>query len=997
MLLGAWLPDAAARLRMARPDPPLRIEQFLHCSNERTVVRLTDPGGQHAVVRKWFVRGAPADAEHELAMGRLAAGPGVPAHLGTGTDPATGRPFLELVWIPGQDLAALVAAQGALPAVQALCCVAAAARIAARLHALRTPEAPRGLSHNDLKPHNLLTTAEGIVLIDFEHSAPIGASAPPGTRGFAAPEAQTAAPATAARDVYALAAMLRWLLHGGAPSNPGLDPRLDAVLAPALGPAAARPDAATFAVALDQLSSELATSAEEATRDALWRGDLPAARDQLLALPATASHGRLAKQLARCERALRRLPDGATTTVATPAEPTMLLRQLLRCERLLRFLPRQPRLLAHRQALAAAAGVLVSTAAAHAAALCQKEEFAAARRFLEACCALVDNLQRTPVGLRVPPPEDLRALGPLHRTPLRFLEQQLQRTVHAEQELLEAIAAVQHAQREFDLGGAARAVAAMAGRYGGAAPSVVRHRDRLHQLQFYWQRVARAAAGGERLAQLHTDVDLRPLRTLLARCQEAIGNDASRSASGGIGLRSLLLALAALAEEFPELADVVTPASAALRAALEQVTSRAVQLLAEAEQQLQRSPIPVRPLQQTLARLDGWRSAEAFVDLPGRPRSTLLDHLEQLRLVLEQARATRDRLAQGAEQAIARGHWTTGLFDMERALGTGAEAATETDGIAEEDQRLRERLAEARRKKQDLDAAARRNIELQARYAALLDDAGGTFAARLQVLAERRVCLEFLSLHLPADRAQLHARDLRDVETQIALERASQAEQECDSTPDPELRLRLAEAALRELSASIAGFPGHTDPPARLLRSLDHWRRLAERCRADLERQHQERTAYRRSRRRRRWAAVTAAAVLAIAAGVLLPGVWSREAQAGATAHTADLGALARAAAALPEPGRSQGRAVLAALESLTRSTQPDPPSMPAFVGALDRFAAEACHDEPARRFAAQAYAAASASRPSALATDAASLAALGERLRAKGVPLPQPDLLPPR
>jgi hypothetical protein len=985
---------------MDRTDPPIRTEQLLHATAERTVLATVDQDTGQAVVRKVFERGAPADAEREWALGRLAAGPGVVPHLGTGLEPRSGRPYLHTARLSGVDLANRVRRSGALPAAQALTLAAQAAATLARLHGLRGANAPNGLCHNDVKPHNLLATAEVVVLLDFEHAAAIGTpNWPAGTPSFAAPEATPEAPATAARDVYGLAATLRWLLDGGGPRRVPQDPRVDDLLARALGPATQRPTAAQFAAELEHLATELATDPDERRRDRLLRGDLAELR---AAPPAQGAQPEFAHWLRRAERAAPRLHRLHAATHAAPHTPGALLALLQRAERLLGCTPRQATALADRHSLAAAAAQQITTAIERTAALAQKEEFAAAQELLLNCQELVRRVGRMPGGLQFEPPGDLRALGPLHRTTHACLEHQHQRLLVLEGELATASAAVRTAEQSFDLVGAERTVAAMAERYGGAAPSVVRHRDRLHRLQFYLQRLARADGSGDRLAQLGSDRDLQPLRALLARCTRALGDDPRPPGSSGPGLRSLLLALDSLAEEFPHLEAVVAPGRAALHHGLDQTTERALQLLDFADQQLRLAPVPVRPLQQTLARLDGWRNLEAFVDRPGRPRSALLDRIEALRLSLEQARATRDRLTQGAEQAIARGHWTTGLFDMERAVGGsdagdggegagGGEASGEVGGEAAADRRLRDRLAEARRKKQEVDAAARRNVELQSRYAALQDDPAATFAMRLQVLAERRDCLEFLALHLPAERGQLHGRDLRAVATQLALERADQAEQQFDATTDPELRLQVAEAALREIGASIPEAPGPSEPPARLVRSLDHWRTLAERCRHDLERLRQDREGRARGRRRLRWAVLAAGVALASSTALLLHSAAATPALAGPRQTAAEFTELVRLAAALPEPARSRAKAVVGALEPLARAQATALADYAAFAAALDGFGAAAGREEPTRRFAALALRQAEAALPTTADDPAAAelLTAAAERLRSAGVLAP--------
>ena len=261
---------------------------------------------------------------------------------------------------------------------------------------------------------------------------------------------------------------------------------------------------------------------------------------------------------------------------------------------------------------------------------------------------------------------------------------------------------------------------------------------------------------------------------MVAHAADALASHVHRESSGrgSVGLRSLQLTLASVVDEFPHLGQV-PPALTALSNALTHLTDESWQQLSDAEQRLRIVPVPVRPLQLALGRLDTFRILEAFVDRPERPRSELLDGLERLRLGLEQARSARDRLAENAEHALARGHWTTGLFDMERAVER-LNPADDSERV--EAERLRERLQAARRTKQEIETAVHRNVQLTARYAALEDDPLSTADARLRALQERRDCLMFLGLHMPNDRVELYRKDLRGVEALIATERAADAE-----------------------------------------------------------------------------------------------------------------------------------------------------------------------------------------------------------------------------
>jgi hypothetical protein len=226
---------------------------------------------------------------------------------------------------------------------------------------------------------------------------------------------------------------------------------------------------------------------------------------------------------------------------------------------------------------------------------------------------------------------------------------------------------------------------------------------------------------------------------------------------------------------------------------------------------------------------------------------------------------------------MARGHWTTGLFDMERAI---AELNPLDERERLEAARLQTRLAEAKRRKQEVEAAVRRNVELATRYGTMQDDPSTSFAERLQVLAERRDCLHLLSMHVPAERVALYGNDLRDVETQIALEQAAEAEHELDGAAEPSERLRIARRTLDQLSTSVA--TQGRDAPGRLVRQLEHWRTVAAHCQSAVEQFAQAHDAARRHRRRL-WSVAMAAMLVCTVAIVAALRPWF----AGTPAHAA--------------------------------------------------------------------------------------------------------------
>jgi hypothetical protein len=856
--------------------PATAADRLLHCSPGRTVVERCEPGGGEPAVVKIYVAGSAADAAREHALGVLAAGPGVVAHLRTGPDAASGRPCVVTRREPGVDLDRLVAARGALPAAFACELVAGVADTLARLHGLRTAAAPAGLCHGDVKPKNLLHGPGGTVLLDFEHAHAIGSGArgPIGTHGFAAPEAGAGA-VTAAIDVWALGATLAWLLAGGARRMPPQDPAVLALIAACRHTdPRQRPGAAAVAARARELARALATDASEARLH-----DWASAAMQLPPPPPDEREPRARAWSARA-RLLARTPHAAAVPGrAATDDPAALRSELAANARALWRFPRHEPLLQRRRELLDGVARALANAAAHTAAGIRAEAFDAAHAWLRDLGALLTRALATPGG--VPFPAD-DGPGLAQRDALAFVQRLHAQVDAARGELQDELERVASAERRLDVRGAEAAVDAMAVRCGGTSPTAARQRDRLHRLSFYLDRVARADANVERVTPLWDAAALQPLTAFVAAAAQARVRSARADGNQGtVGLRSLQLTLQNLAEDFAHVPQVA-PALEALSQALLHLTDQAWQLLGTARQQLQALPVPVRPLQLTLGRLDSLRVLEAFVDRPQRPRSELLDGIESLRLQLEQARAARDRLAESAESALARGHWTTGLFDMERAVaGLGAGGADDREH--DEATRLQQRLQQARQRKQEVEAAVRRNVELGSAYGTLQDDSASTFEGRLQVLEERRDTLLFLTMHVPAERSVLYRRDLRDVDTQIALERAGLAEHQLDATVDPEERLRLVRATLEQLSTSLQqqSEPGF-EPPGRVVRLLEHWRTTASHCQRAVEQLHAGRALRARQRRRVLVLAVVALVVTTTAIAFAV-GPWLQAAPAMAS------------------------------------------------------------------------------------------------------------------
>lgn len=873
------------------PTPTDTPSQWLHRSPARDVCLEHDAVGRTRVI-KLFVQGAMAAAEREFQFGRAAAGDGVVEHLEVGLDPQHKRPRLVTAHVRGTDLEALVAATGPLPLGRAAALVADAAATLARLHGLRTAALPHGLCHGDVKPANLLhdeQRGEHTLLLDFEHARPIGsrstneaggsAAFTGGTEPFAPPEAHRGAPPDAAFDVYGLGCTLAFLLQGRRderelPHRRSLLPAVARELVDRCCDAdpRRRPTAAAVAEQLRSIATDPAVAAADA-RCHDWATATFASPPS--SSPRSGGHDDDADAVwRRRQRLLQRRPELLRQPAAVPTDPGSIARELASVDRVLDRFPRHAGMLRWRRDLVAAAAHTLAATAAHTQLATRGEEFGAALEWIDACRRLVDAVRRTPAGLRAIA-RLANAPDLLGRAPLTYLDRLAAKVADAEHDLAERVARVRHAEATFDLATADAELDALAAYCGGAAPTTTRVRDKLHRLAFYLDRAARAEGNVERLAGLWDAAALEPLRTLVGAAATAVRDRARGDLQTTVGLRSLQITLANLAEEFPHV-EPVAPALEALTAALQHLTEQAWQTAAEAERLLQKTPVPVRPLQLAIGRLDSLRVLEAYVDRADRPRSALLDGLERIRLGLEQARAARDRLAEDAEHALARGHWTTGLFEMERAVA-GLDQAGDEDR-AEAD-RLRERIQEARQRREEVDQAVRRNVDLATRYAALEDDPSSASSDRLHALEARRDCLMFLVMHVSSDRASLYRRDLRAVETQIAIEVATAAEQRFDAATDAASRSSIARRTLEQLAASAA--QQGTEPPGRLVRLVEHWRTVVLQC--DLAESERQADRARRQRQRRRMltlACVAAVITTTAVAFALRPWLFAQPAQA---------------------------------------------------------------------------------------------------------------------
>ncbi|MGA0059831.1 MAG: protein kinase domain-containing protein, partial [Planctomycetota bacterium] len=716
--------------------------------------------------------------------------------------------------------------------------------------------------HGDVKPANVVADeAENrVTLIDLEHAleAPTGSvtDAPGfsgGTHGYAPPEAYRGVCPRPSFDVYGLGCVLHELLTGGGPFQDDVPERLVARATEGLRrrwllegcPAEVM---AVIDACLARDPAHRPDAATVAARIADWLAAHPEHDDarRLASLAGTAlAEGRRARILERAH-APRRAPDPTGDIVA-------LAQALPACLSTTRaFLLRFPRHESARRTLDDALRGCARLAPELPARLVDMQRNGRLTEARRACDAAVEALRRAGP---LPRPVDADPLHPTpaERQPIRVLSAvlvDLSQQADALADLEQRIAA---AEAEADIGAIEAAIGNLTESEGGASPIVATAKERLHRLDFYLARIGQQVALVEDLETLLRELGVAHDLAPLAWFRRA---DATRNPARP---RTLLRALEDLAAEYPSLTPRVEPARRSLEAALLAATERGWALIADAESQLATPPIPIRPLTTTLARLDRMLQLDVLVDLPQRSRNELHDAMEGVRVKVEQARAERDRITRGAQEAMDRGHLTTAIYDMARAVDRFASDGTDGVGLAEQ-------FEEAKRRKREIEAALARNHELAARYGDLAADPTTLPAERLAVLHEREHLLSMLCGNLGPDRAKLYAEDLRGVQLDVLREQAADGARRLGATRDPHERLAIAQRTFDALqqAAPDAGFAPHEAEEARTL--LREWLDRSEEAAQRLREQPTARA--RRTAPRRRSRAI-GLAVTAVAAAVV--------------------------------------------------------------------------------------------------------------------------------
>jgi len=926
----------------ADPNTRLPEEVLVHGSPDRTIISRRDPVGGARELWKILETGSMADAAREVDLGRQLKGLGVATYLEARQEDGSGRPVVVMAHHDGQDLEDLLARSGALEPPMALAIAAAVARILARLHEARLADAPLGVVHGDIKPSNILCNParlaqpDGVLLLDLEHACAIGADDrggfSGGTRGFAPPEADLGAAPTAAFDIYALGATLQSLLTGHHPDHSergqlagmplGIASLLDQCLS--VDPEA-RPTAADLAAALDRLRARPADPLDEVLSQ-LQQGRVG---DALQQLETGAAHDpgsiRAHALQAWAASSVEHAPDAPASIGPLADEPSpkslaayggRVADAARQVQARLDHFPRCRTTLERRRECRQCAALVLAELPKALQTLEREADFPAARDLLQAGRRTVEAILAQPGSFAIPGVSP-RLLNPLQRSPLHFLERAEQRLEEAAAEHQSTLDRLGEAEENLDLDRMEAVIDEVAREGGGARMAVATLRDRVHRLGFYLDRLGAQRQAIDQFAgdleAAAVAVDLTATREFVDRCAaQAPGLLRQREEDRGLDLRRLRRTLGDLHREFPQVDTSIALSS--LEAAMGAITDRAWKLVADAEAQLRSVPVPVRPLQTTLNRLDAWAMAGAFVDRAQRTRAELLDAIDSVRLEVERARATRDRMASGAEEAMAKGHWTTALYDMERAV----EQFTAEDGLdTSDDDGLSQRYAEVKKRKAEIEQVMRRNVELASSYTALQDSPAGTTEARLEVLEARRTALQFLVEQLQEDRALRYRQDLKDVEVLMIQEHAARAEKRLDDSDDPHEWVRLARQTLALMESPMAQASGSA--PGRVQRMIEHWQHRLEQAQKEVDRRSEEDRRQRHARGRQRLlraGALAVGALVAILAWQFGPALMSESRASGR-------GADASAAAlidALAEPG-SAGLPQLAALGERLRDS----------------------------------------------------------------------------
>ena len=216
-------PLVAALAPLPERIGPYKILQELGSGGQSVVYRAFDTRLEREVALKWSHFPQLTDDERDTlaAEGKILAALDHPC-LARVYDLGfhDGQPYLAMEYVPGRHLKQAADQQQPAPR-EAAALIAAVARALAVVHA-------RGVVHRDLKPQNIIVDEQGRPrIIDFglaravhAWSAAEGTELISGTLLYMAPEQAVGTRADPRSDVYALGAVLYFLLTGKAPFQP---------------------------------------------------------------------------------------------------------------------------------------------------------------------------------------------------------------------------------------------------------------------------------------------------------------------------------------------------------------------------------------------------------------------------------------------------------------------------------------------------------------------------------------------------------------------------------------------------------------------------------------------------------------------------------------------------------------------------------------------------------------------------------------------------------
>jgi outer membrane protein assembly factor BamB len=354
-------------VRPLQPGDPERVGGYrllarLGAGGMGVVYLARSPGGRAVavkVIRERFAADVTYRARfrREVAAARAVAGAFTAPVLDA--DPEAAAPWLVTAYLPGLSLRDAVRSVGGLPATALRPLSAGLAEALADIH-------KAGLVHRDLKPGNVMLTADGPRVVDFGIARPEDATAITrvgalvGTPGFMSPEQVSGAAVGPASDIFSLGAVLAYAATGREPFGTDatlatlyrvrhVETDLSAITEPWLSAVVAgclrvepgeRPPAAELLDRLDAPGTDTATGwlpaplAEEIDRRAgqarLWRDAPDAATTGPAAEPALAGEETLAPPAAgpagpRLGR--RHLIAGGVAALAVAAGGAALVRR----------------------------------------------------------------------------------------------------------------------------------------------------------------------------------------------------------------------------------------------------------------------------------------------------------------------------------------------------------------------------------------------------------------------------------------------------------------------------------------------------------------------------------------------------------------------------------------------------------------------------------------------------------------------------------------------